>query len=99
MNTADKQVIDMVNEQYERLRRRELRLQAQVRGHRDSKAKRAVKHGLLWLIVRLELYLITAGVMLMAVGYGWLTVDLGTLGLLCSIAAGFLDLWRFARGC
>lgn len=97
MHTADKQVIDMVNEKHERSARKQEELQAR-RAKREAQKKRsAAVDAFLWLIVKLECYMIVAALMFLATVLGWVAADLGIIGVYVCIAGGFVELWRHER--
>ena len=92
MNFADTQVINMVNAPHEHRAReaaeRQRKLQAQKK--REAEVKR-----FLWLMIKLELYVIAACTMILALGHGWVEVGIGIIGLLCCIVGSFMELWRY----
>lgn len=91
MNTADRQVIAMVNAPHDRKTREAARRmkKLQVMQKREANVKR-----FLWLMIKLELYVIAACTMILALGHGWVEVGTGIVGLMCCIVGSFMELWR-----
>lgn len=98
MNLADQQVIAMVNAPHERraqeAARRLKKMQARPARRRAQQKRSAAMNAFLWLVVKLELYMLAGGVMIIALGNRWIDADLGVIGLLCCVAGGFIELWR-----
>ena len=98
MNLADAQVINMVNAPHERRAReaecRLKKMQARPARRRAIKKRNAAMNAFLWLVVKLELYLLAGGVMIIALGWGWIEADLGVIGLICCMVGGLIELWR-----
>lgn len=94
MNTADAQVIAMVNAPHERRAREAARKQKKQQA---QKKRVAEVNRFLWLVIRWELYILAGGLMVLALGYGWIEGGLGIAGLLCCVVGGFMELWRYVR--
>lgn len=97
MDTADMQVIDMVNARYERRARKQEELLARKAKRAAQKKRSAAVAAFLWLIVKLECYMIVAALMFLATVLGWVAADLGIIGVYVCIAGGFVELWRHER--
>lgn len=92
MNTADQQVIAMVNAPHER-RARELALRQKKL---LAEKKRTAELNTFWrLVIRMELYTLAGSLMILALSYGWVDGGLGLAWLFCCIIGGFMELWRY----
>lgn len=86
MTKADAQVIDMVNAPHEkRVQQKEAMRQAKRRQKNMRKAA-------LELTVKLELYAIAIGLLIIAAGHGWVADWLSTIGVAICIAGGSVEL-------
>ena len=94
MNTADAQVIAMVNAPHERRAREAARKQKKQQA---QKKRVAEVNRFWWLVIKMELYILAGSLMVLALGYGWVEVGTGIIGLLLCIVGGFMELWRYVR--
>lgn len=86
MSNADAQVINMVNAPHEkRARQKEQRRQAK---RRQAKMRESLLH----LVIRLELYAIAIGLLVIAAAHGAVAEWLSTIGIAICIAAGAVEL-------
>lgn len=92
MNREDKEVIRMVNAPHEERARRKRR-QMQY-----AKLQQLAIRAILKLAIKVELCTIAIGLLIIAVGNGWLADWLGRLAIAICIAAGSVQIGRYIEG-
>ena len=94
MNTADQQVIAMVNAPHERRAREAARRR---REQMEKRRKQSAVDAFVGLLIKLECCTIAAGFFLIAIGYGWMADWVGTLGIMACPFIGFICLRNHER--